>query len=104
MTWAMWPRTGSSVTLEAFDQRLERLLTRRDVVPSGFEGRGDLLEVFDVVADRLVLGSDMVQAPVDAAGQPSELLLGEPPFCSSRLRWIESRTSCKASAMRNPGG
>jgi hypothetical protein len=51
-----------------------------------------------------VLGSHMVQAPVDAAGQPSESLLGEPPFCSSRLRRIESRTCCKASAMRGPGG
>lgn len=90
--------------LETIDQCLERLLTRGDIVPSNFEGCGNLLEVFDVVAERLLLGSHMVQAPVDARGQPSELLLGKPPFFSSRLRWIESRTSCKASAMRNPGG
>ena len=88
--------------LEAIDQRLERLLPRRDGVPSGFEGRGDFLDVLDVVADRLLLGPDCVEAPVDAAGQPAELLLGEPPFCSSRLRWIDSRTSSRRRPSASP--
>jgi hypothetical protein len=47
---------------------------------------------------------DLVQAALDAAGQAAELLLGEPPFCSSRFRWIDARTSANASAIRTPGG
>jgi hypothetical protein len=46
----------------------------------------------------------MIQSAVDAGGQPSELLRGESPFFESKLRWIESRTSSKASAIRSPGG
>ena len=98
------PADGVFGLLEAIDQRLERLLPRRAVVPSGFESRGYLLEVLDVVSDRLLLGSDMVQSPVDAAGQSSQLGGGASPFFASKLRWIESRTSVKASAIRRPGG
>ena len=71
---------------------------------SGLEGRGHLLDVLDVLSDRLLLGLDMVQSPVDAAGQAAELLLREPPFFASKFRWIDSRTSFKASAIRRPGG
>jgi hypothetical protein len=51
-----------------------------------------------------LLSSDVVQSPVDAVGQPSELGGCESPFFSSKLRWIESRTSLKASAICSPGG
>jgi hypothetical protein len=91
-------------TLEAIDQFLELLLPRRAVVPCGFEGRGNFLDLLDVSSDRLLLGSDVVQSPVDASGQPSEFGGSESPFFSSKLRWIESRTSVKASAIRRPGG
>jgi hypothetical protein len=57
-----------------------------------------------VFPDRLLLGSDFVQASVDAAGQTAELLLCEPPFFSSKFRWIDAPTSCNASAIRKPGG
>jgi hypothetical protein len=36
--------------------------------------------------ERLLLGPDLVQASVDAAGQSFELLFCEPPFFSSKLR------------------
>jgi hypothetical protein len=51
-----------------------------------------------------LLGSDLVQAAIDAVGQPVQLLLSESPFFASKLRSIESRTSSKASAIRRPGG
>jgi hypothetical protein len=50
-----------------------------------------------------LLGSDVVQSPVDAVGQPSQWGGRESPFFSSKLRWIESRTSLKASAIRSQG-
>jgi hypothetical protein len=51
-----------------------------------------------------VLATDGGQSAVDAVGQAAEVLLGEPPFCASKLRRSESRTSFKASAIRRPGG
>ncbi len=92
------------LALEAIDQRLELLLATRDIPRFGIEGRGDLLNLLDVLSDGLLLGSDMVQAAVDAVGQSAQLLFFESPFFSSKLRWSESRTSSKASAIRNPGG
>jgi hypothetical protein len=89
---------------EAIDQSFERLLPLRAAPRPRFEGRGDFLDVLDVAADRLVFGPDGVEAAVDAAGQAAELLLGEPPFCSSTFRWIDARTSPNASAIRTPGG
>ena len=69
-----------------------------------FEGRGYFRDVLDVFSDRLVLGPDFVQSSVDAVGQAAELLFCGPPFFSSKFRWIDSRTSTKASAIRKPGG
>ena len=60
--------------------------------------------VLDVLSDHLLLLLDFVQAALDASGQPAELLLREPPFFSSKFRWIDSWTSFNASAIRNPGG
>ena len=71
---------------------------------SRFKGRGYLLDVLDVFSDFLLFDLDFVQTSVDAVGQSAELLLGEPPFFSSKFRWIDARTSCKASAIRKPGG
>jgi hypothetical protein len=51
-----------------------------------------------------VFGLNFVEAAVDATRQAAQWLLCEPPFFSSRLRWIDSRTSSKAAAIRNPGG
>jgi hypothetical protein len=90
--------------LEAINQRLELLLPLGDVLGPGFEGRGHLRDHLDVFADHLLLFLDFVEAPLDASGQAIELLLREPPFFASRFRWIDSRTSERASAMRRPGG
>jgi hypothetical protein len=70
----------------------------------GFEGRGDFSDFLDVPWDRLMLGADMLQPPVDALGKTAELGFREPPFFSSRFRSIESRTSPRASAIRRPAG
>ena len=91
-------------TLETINQLLELLLTPRAVAPFGFEGRGDFGNFRDVGADRRLLGSDIVQSSVDAVAESAELGFREPPFFSSTFRWIESRTSPKASAIRRPGG
>ena len=90
--------------LEFFRQLFELLLAIRAILPSRFESRGDLLDVLDVFSDFLLLGSDCFQTSVDAAGQAVELLLFEAPFFSSKFRWIDSRTSFKAPAIRRPGG
>jgi hypothetical protein len=92
------------IPLESIDQLLERLLAILATLPSRFEGRGYLLDVLDVLSDWLLLGLDMLQSPVDAAGQAAELLFCEPPFFASKFRWIDSRTSSKASVIRRPGG
>jgi hypothetical protein len=47
---------------------------------------------------------DFVETRLDASREPAELLLREPPFFASKFRWIDSWTSPKASAIRNPGG
>ena len=91
-------------TLEAINQSLEPFLAPRAIAPFGFDGRGNLGDFLDVVSDRLLLGSDMVQSPVDALAKMAELGFPEPPFFSSRFRWIESRISPRASAIRRPGG
>ncbi len=90
--------------LKAIDQSFERLLPLGAAPRPRLEGRGDFLDVLNVASDGLAFGLDGVEAAVDAPGQAAELLLGEPPFCSSTLRWIDARTSPNASAIRTPGG
>ena len=90
--------------LESIDQFFELLLAICASFLSRFEGRGYLLDVLDVFSDFLLFGLDFVQTSVDAVGQAAELLFCEPPFFSSKFRWIDSRTSSKASAIRRPGG
>jgi hypothetical protein len=89
---------------ESIDQGLERLPPIGAAPLARFDGRGDFLDVLDVLADRLLSLPDLVEAAIDAPGQSPQLLLCEPPFFSSKLRWSDSRTSPKASAIRNPGG
>ena len=90
--------------LESIDQCLELFLAIGASFLSRFEGRGYLLDVLDVFLDFLLLGLDFVQTSVDAVGQATELLFCESPFFSSKFRWIDARTSSKASAIRRPGG
>src|SRR6478609_3069376 len=90
--------------LEPIDQLLELFLAVRAASLAGIQGRRNRLDVRDVAADRLLFGLDVLEAAVDATGQAPQLLLCEPPFFSSKLRWSESRASSKASAIRNPGG
>jgi len=92
------------IPLELVDQLLELRLAILATSASRVEGRGHLVDVLDVLADWLLLGLDMLQSPVDAAGQSAKLLLCESPFFASKFRWIDSRTSSKASAIRRPGG
>jgi hypothetical protein len=91
-------------TREAIDQSLEDRFPPGVAVLPDVEGRGDFPDVRDVAADRFLFGPGRVEAPGDATGQAAELLLGEAPFCNSTFRWIESRTSLKASAICNPAG
>src|SRR3954464_6342473 len=95
---------GILIPLKSIDQLLELLLAMLATFASWFEGRGYLLDVLDVFSDRLLLGLDLVQSPVDAVGQTAQLLFCESPFFASRFRWIDSRTSSKAWAIRRPGG
>jgi hypothetical protein len=104
ITLTMCWRTGSLSRLEFINQLFELLLAIRAIFPARFEGRSDLLDVLDVFSDFLLFGLDFVQTSVDTAGQAAELLLFEAPFFSSKSRWIDSRTSFKASAIRRPGG
>lgn len=92
------------IPLESVDQPLELRPAILATSASRVEGRGHLVDVLDVLADWLLLGLDMLQSPVDAAGQSAQLLLCETPFFASKFRWIDSRTSSKAAAIRRPGG
>src|SRR3954468_12123964 len=95
---------GILIPPESINQVLELLLAMLATLSSRFEGRGYLLDVLDVFSDRLLLGFDVVQSPLDAVGQTAQLLFCESPFLASKFRWIDSRTSSKASAIRRPGG
>src|SRR5262249_49911685 len=75
---------------EPIDQLLELLLTVRAAAPAGIEGRCYLRDVLDVASNRLVFGPNFVAAAVAAPGQAAQLLLGEPPFFSSRLSELSS--------------
>ncbi len=92
------------IPLESVDQLFELGLAILAVPAFKFEGRGHLVDVLDVLSDRLLLGLDVLQPPVNASGQSAKLLVCESPFFASKFRWIDSRTSSKASAIRRPGG
>jgi hypothetical protein len=93
-----------AVTVKASENCAEVGLTPGRCLRCRVQGRGHLLDGFDVAPDRLLLGFDQVQALVDTGGQPVQLLLRAPPFFTSRFRWTDCRTSSNAPAIRNPGG
>ncbi len=88
--------------LEAIPQLPKLPLASRGIRRFGIHGRGDLRDLLDMLSDRLLLGSVPLQAAADAVGQAAQLLLGKPPFFSSNLRWIESRTSSEPAAVPKP--
>ena len=53
--------------LESIDQRLELVLAVGATPCFRFEGCGDLRNVLDVLSDWLLLGPDVLQAPVNAS-------------------------------------
>ena len=89
---------------ETILQRLELLLPFGTALRGRIERRGDGRDVLHVFTQLRLFGADGVEAAVDAAGQAVELRFGEAPFFLSKFRWIDSRTSLNASAMRKPGG
>src|SRR5262245_53013581 len=90
--------------LKPIDQLLELPATVRTASPAGIERRGHRLDVLDVASNRLLFGPYFVEAPVDATGPATESRLREPPWFSSRLCRIDSRTSSQARALPKPGG
>ena len=90
--------------LEAILQRLKLLLPLDTTLRARFECRGNGRDVLHVAAQFLLFGVDGVETAVDATGQSVELRFGKAPFFSSKFRWIDSRTSLNASAIRKPGG
>src|SRR4051812_22638710 len=90
--------------LESVDQPFEPLLAFGAILGPGFERRGHPLDHPDILPDDLLLLLDFVQPAPNASGQAAELLLGEPPFFSSKFRRSDPWTSFKASAIRRPGG
>ena len=95
---------GIPLGYKALDQFLELGLTLGAITLFQVQGVCYFLDFLDLFSEHLLLRFHRVQAPVDATGQAVELLLWKPPFFSSKFRWIESRTSPKASAIRKPGG
>jgi hypothetical protein len=54
--------------LEARRQRRELLLTLWDSSLFGIESSGDCADLLDILANRLLLDTDLIQATVDATG------------------------------------
>src|SRR5689334_1390540 len=75
------------ILLESVDQLFEPRLAILTTSASRVEGRGHLVDVLDVLSDWLLLGLDVLQSSVDAAGQSAQLLLCEPPFFASKFPW-----------------
>jgi hypothetical protein len=90
--------------LRRFIASLWHLGTLAAIALFGVQGICNLLDLLDLFSEHLLLGFHRAQTSVNAAGQAVELLFCGPPFFSSKFRWIESRTSPKASAIRKPGG
>src|SRR3954451_11256924 len=93
-----------AVTLQAAEDRIEVALACGGSPRGGVQRRGHLPDGRDLTPDRLLLGLDQVQAPVDAPRQPAQPCLREPPFCRARFRPIDCLTSVSAALISNPGG
>ena len=70
----------------------------------GVEILGNFLNVRKMQPDLGLCGLDMGQTAVDTAYKSLLGFVGRAPFFATRLRCKESRTCCRESAMRNPGG
>lgn len=92
------------VGAESIPQSLELDATTLTATSRRIERGPDLNDFRDLPLDRLLIGSDQVQPPIDATRQSFQERLGTPPFFASRFRWSDSRTSPNASAIRRPGG
>ena len=95
---------GIAILLQLRLQDLELRLTLRTRTIVRFERGLDRPDILHVGANGFLCGVDDTQPPVDVAGQPRESVVSSPPFCASRFRWSDARTSPRASAMRMPGG
>lgn len=80
------------------------LLTVRAWPLRRIEAGVDHPDIGHLLADDLLGGLDRVQPTINIPGEAGKLLMSRPPFCASRFRWREVRTSWRASAMRKPGG
>ncbi len=96
---------GVSACLPLLSQRDELCFT---LLPSSLVARPQdaihRVQVLDVLAHLLQGLAYDIEAAVNAPSQALQQRLCRPPFFASRLRSSESRTSCKASLIRKPGG
>jgi len=95
-----------------------RIITALELLPQGLKLRVTLVarasvgikrgldssHVCHLLADGLLRCLHARQTSVDIAGQARESFMRTPPFCASRFRCSDARTSPKASAIRKPGG
>src|SRR2546428_3401477 len=97
---------------DGIQARLPRLLPREALLPTLFRGHPsarpqsgiDRLERLGIWAHVLQSITRAIESTVHTASQPVQQRLCRPPFWACRLRSSESRTSCKASRIRKPGG
>ena len=90
--------------LELLPQGLKLRVTLVARAPVGIKRGLDSSYVCHLLADGLLRCLHARQTSVDIAGQARESFMRTPPFCASRFRCSEARTSPKASAIRKPGG
>jgi hypothetical protein len=90
--------------LELLPQGLKLRVTLVARAPVGIKRGLDGPHVYHLLADSLLCRLHACQTSVDIAGQARESFMRTPPFCASRFRCSDARTSPKASAIRKPGG
>src|SRR5215471_1858048 len=90
--------------LELLSQGLKLRVTVVVRAPGGIKHGLDGPHICYLLADGLLCRLHARQTSVDIAGQARESCMRTPPFCASRFRCSEARTSPKASAIRKPGG
>ena|GEM_PF-6703860 len=90
--------------LQLLPQDLKTFLTLVARAAARIEGGVDHSHLHSLLTYVFLGGLHAAQPPVDVAGQPRQSLMSRPPFCASRFRWSDARTSSRASAIRRPGG
>jgi hypothetical protein len=93
------PRIVTPLELFPHDLKLHVPVVARAI--GGIQCGLDCPDVCHLVTYGLLSRLHTCQASVNIAGQARELLVGMPPFCASRFRCSDARTSPKASAIRN---